>query len=228
MFAALGFWGSVPVIHTLWLNHTTWHMRIAFVYVALHGAINLTCAAIYVARIPEKWKPGRFDIFLSSHQWFHFTVVGAALVHLSAMKLLLEWRDSSGGVCAVPFTQWPSSWTPSGSSESMDACKLFINFLTSCTKTPPPSHVVAELPTRSPLHEAFLTSCPKTPPPSHVVAELPTRSPLHEAFLTSCTKTPPPSHVVTELPTRRLLHTAYSVAPPPSWHEQCSATAFMA
>eukprot|EP00798_Chlamydomonas_sp_ICE-L_P012824 gene12824-40_t len=119
MFAALGFWGSVPVIHTLWLNHTTWHMRIAFVYVALHGAINLTGTAIYVARIPEKWKPGRFDIFLSSHQWFHFAVVAAALVHLSAMKLLLEWRDSSGGVCPVSFTQWPSSWTPSGSSESM-------------------------------------------------------------------------------------------------------------
>eukprot|EP00798_Chlamydomonas_sp_ICE-L_P027201 gene27201-2449_t len=94
-------------------------MRIDFVYVALHGAIYLTGAAIYVARIPEKWKPGRFDIFLSSHQWFHFAVVAAALLHLSAMKLLLEWRDSSGGVCAVPFTQWPSSWTPSGSSESM-------------------------------------------------------------------------------------------------------------
>jgi len=28
-------------------------------------------AAIYAQRIPERWYPGRFDYFLSSHQIFH-------------------------------------------------------------------------------------------------------------------------------------------------------------
>ena len=36
-------------------------------------------------------------------QWFHFAVVSAALLHLYAMRLLIEWRDASGGGCLVPF-----------------------------------------------------------------------------------------------------------------------------
>jgi len=34
------------------------------------------------ARVPERWRPGRFDIWGSSHQIFHILVVFAAAAHL--------------------------------------------------------------------------------------------------------------------------------------------------
>ncbi len=52
-------------------------------------------------RIPERWMPGRFDLVFHSHQIFHVAVVTAALVHLYAIMVMVEWRDASGG-CAVP------------------------------------------------------------------------------------------------------------------------------
>lgn len=54
-------------------------------------------AAIYVARIPERWKPGAFDMAFQSHQIFHVAVVIAAMVHYKASNVLVNWRDATGG-----------------------------------------------------------------------------------------------------------------------------------
>ena len=59
-------------------------------------------AALYAARIPERWRPGAFDLAFNSHQIFHCAVVLAALLHYWGMRILLNWRDTTGG-CAVPF-----------------------------------------------------------------------------------------------------------------------------
>ena len=37
-------------------------------------------AAIYACRVPERWKPGAFDMVAHSHQLFHLSVIAAALV----------------------------------------------------------------------------------------------------------------------------------------------------
>lgn len=60
-------------------------------------------AFIYAMRVPERWKPGAFDIVLHSHQLFHLCVVAAALVHYRGILILLHWRDSTGG-CDLPLT----------------------------------------------------------------------------------------------------------------------------
>ena len=57
---------------------------------------------MYAARIPERWRPGAFDLAGNSHQLFHCAVVAAALLHYWGVRILLEWRDTTGG-CAVPF-----------------------------------------------------------------------------------------------------------------------------
>ena len=40
----------------------------------LGGIIYITGALIYILRIPEKYRPGKHDIWGSSHQIFHFFV----------------------------------------------------------------------------------------------------------------------------------------------------------
>jgi adiponectin receptor len=62
----------------------------------LMGAIYLAGAVIYAMRIPERWKPGAFDLAFHSHQLFHVAVVVAACVHYRATRILLDWRDSTG------------------------------------------------------------------------------------------------------------------------------------
>lgn len=53
----------------------------------LMGAIYLFGAAVYATRIPEKWYPGRFDMFMSSHQIFHVAVVLGAYAHYRCGQL---------------------------------------------------------------------------------------------------------------------------------------------
>lgn len=57
-------------------------------------------AGFYAGRIPERWLPGRFDVWLHGHQIFHVLIVVAAFVHYRAVMLLLHWRDASGGCAA--------------------------------------------------------------------------------------------------------------------------------
>ncbi len=54
-------------------------------------------AVLFALRVPERWKPGAFDLFFSSHQLFHVCVVTAALVHYKGINVMLAWRDGAGG-----------------------------------------------------------------------------------------------------------------------------------
>eukprot|EP00887_Chlorella_sp_A99_P005084 scaffold25.g5084.t1 len=61
-------------------------------------------AGLYAARVPERWKPGAFDVAFHSHQLFHIAVVVAACVHYKATQVLVAWRDATGGCPALPPT----------------------------------------------------------------------------------------------------------------------------
>jgi adiponectin receptor len=95
-FASMGLAGLVPAAHKIIFFHhepvclqTLWYeFGMALFY--------LVGAAIYVARIPERWKPGMFDIAGHSHQIFHVLVVAGAYTHYRAGLLYLHWRDTYG------------------------------------------------------------------------------------------------------------------------------------
>lgn len=59
------------------------------------GAQYLVGAALYAARIPERYFPGRFDIFFGSHGIFHLLVFGAAYTHYLTVVRLYAWRVSN-------------------------------------------------------------------------------------------------------------------------------------
>jgi hypothetical protein len=51
-------------------------------------------AAIYLFQVPERWWPGHFDYFFSSHQLWHLSIFAAVLVHYFALIHMYEWRMS--------------------------------------------------------------------------------------------------------------------------------------
>jgi channel protein (hemolysin III family) len=56
------------------------------------GGQYLVGAALYAARIPERFAPGRFDIVFQSHSIFHLLVFGAAYTHYLTVVRLYAWR----------------------------------------------------------------------------------------------------------------------------------------
>ncbi|GLI62283.1 hypothetical protein VaNZ11_004845 [Volvox africanus] len=100
MFAGLGLWGVVPLIHACIAHSDIAAVRGATALDVLMGALYLLGAVIYATRVPERWLPGRFDVWLHGHQIFHILIVLAALAHYRAVMLLLHWRDASGGCAA--------------------------------------------------------------------------------------------------------------------------------
>ncbi|KAK1315714.1 hypothetical protein QJS10_CPA05g01586 [Acorus calamus] len=96
LFLGMGLSGAVPILHKLIMFkhrpealHTTG-------YELLMGAFYGLGALLYATRVPERWKPGKFDIAGHSHQLFHVLVVAGAYTHYHAGLVYLKWRDLEG------------------------------------------------------------------------------------------------------------------------------------
>lgn len=95
LFILFGLSGVVPAIHYGFLegwfnsvsfNSLSWLFLMAVLYIA--GAV------LYALRIPERFFPGKFDIWLHSHQIFHLFVISGALVHFRGLSELALHRLS--------------------------------------------------------------------------------------------------------------------------------------
>ncbi|CAG8561522.1 302_t:CDS:2 [Paraglomus occultum] len=94
LFIAMGLSAIFPIAHALII----YGWRLCFDVISLNhmllmGSLYISGALIYGARVPERWFPGKFDIWGSSHQIFHIFVVGAALVHYYGVtKTMAYWH----------------------------------------------------------------------------------------------------------------------------------------
>ncbi|GAQ89129.1 hypothetical protein KFL_004890120 [Klebsormidium nitens] len=96
MFAGMGMAGIIPCLHKLAvLPHESVVWKTTRLEAAM-GALYLIGALFYSTRIPERWKPGTFDIAGSSHQIFHLFVLAAAYLHYNTGLIYLDWRDKTG------------------------------------------------------------------------------------------------------------------------------------
>lgn len=59
-------------------------------YLILQGLLYIVGAMIYALRIPERFAPGKFDKFGSSHQIFHVFVLAAASTHFIGLCIAYE------------------------------------------------------------------------------------------------------------------------------------------
>ncbi|RDX63579.1 Heptahelical transmembrane protein 1, partial [Mucuna pruriens] len=96
LFCSMGLFGIVPAIHACFANWTNPRRNITLAYESMMALSYLTGTLFYVTRVPERWKPGWFDLAGHSHQIFHALVVVGALSHYAATLQMLEWRDNYG------------------------------------------------------------------------------------------------------------------------------------
>ncbi|XVE63672.1 hypothetical protein DITRI_Ditri07aG0038400 [Diplodiscus trichospermus] len=96
LFSSMGLFGIVPGIHATIVNWSNPRRNVTLAYESAMAVFYLTGAMFYVSRIPERLKPGWFDLAGHSHQIFHILVVMGALAHYGASLVFLEWRDRNG------------------------------------------------------------------------------------------------------------------------------------
>lgn len=97
VFMAFGLSGVIPAIHYVymegWFNDIS---RASLGWLVLMGLLYILGAMFYALRIPERWFPGKFDLWGQSHQIFHILVIIAALVHFHGISEMAMNRVSLG------------------------------------------------------------------------------------------------------------------------------------
>ena len=97
MFISFGFYSLVPAYQIL--------SQVGFAYanaayslsgLVLMASVYVSGAGLYVARVPERFFPGKFDIWASSHQLFHICVLIAAYIHYGVILNMVTYRLSIG------------------------------------------------------------------------------------------------------------------------------------
>ncbi|KAJ7944537.1 Heptahelical transmembrane protein [Quillaja saponaria] len=96
LFFGMGLSGVAPILHKLYLFWGRPEVLHTTGYEILMGAFYGIGALVYATRIPERWKPGKFDIAGHSHQLFHLFVLAGAYTHYRAGLVYLRWRDLEG------------------------------------------------------------------------------------------------------------------------------------
>jgi adiponectin receptor len=102
VFVSLACSAVVPLVH-----HFVLHGKQTFVIGAMHwtltmGALYLTGAFLYACRIPERFYPGKCDIWFQSHQIFHLLVVAAAFVHYNGIsEMAIQRLTTTGTYCPL-------------------------------------------------------------------------------------------------------------------------------
>ncbi|KAF2267975.1 HlyIII-domain-containing protein [Lojkania enalia] len=111
MFVFMGLSAVFPVFHGIQIYGIE-QMRktIGLDWVVLQGTLYILGAGIYATRFPERLKPGKFDIWGSSHQIFHVLVVLAAASHLTGLIKAFDYEHSQRNG-AVYYTFLRNFWS---------------------------------------------------------------------------------------------------------------------
>ncbi|XP_011084126.1 heptahelical transmembrane protein 1 [Sesamum indicum] len=96
LFVSMGLFGLIPAVHALVANWNDPYRNITLAYESAMALSYLIGTLFYVSRVPERWKPGWFDLVGQSHQVFHVFVVMGALAHYGAAQIFLRCRTQIG------------------------------------------------------------------------------------------------------------------------------------
>ena len=100
-FVLFGVYGLIPATHiALREGIEKQHIIQTGRGLLIMGGIYISGAVVYVLRFPERFFPGKFNTWASSHQLFHVCVVCAALVHYDTLLSMVKYRMSVGS-CAM-------------------------------------------------------------------------------------------------------------------------------
>ncbi len=97
IYVALGVSGLVPIGHLILLvGFQSPDVQQVLPGVSLSIFLNVSGLTIYMSRVPERWWPGQFDIWCSSHQLWHICVVASSLVWYLNASDYHAWREVYG------------------------------------------------------------------------------------------------------------------------------------
>lgn len=96
LFVAMGLFGLIPAVHATAVNWDEPQRNMTLAYEAAMALSYLIGTVFYVTRIPERWRPGWFDLAGHSHQIFHVFVMMGALSHYGAALVFLDFRGKFG------------------------------------------------------------------------------------------------------------------------------------
>ena len=83
VFASLLLNAGILLALVTWITAN----RLDLFYWIFGGILYIAGATIYMLRLPERFFPGLFDIFGSSHQIFHiFIVIAAVMTYYAALQ----------------------------------------------------------------------------------------------------------------------------------------------
>ncbi len=97
VFSTFGLYGAIPFFHIYFregygnadIAHSMWG-------IVLMAATYIGGGALYAFRIPERFWPGKFDVWASSHQMFHLCVIVGSIVHYKTLFMMIKYRLHSG------------------------------------------------------------------------------------------------------------------------------------
>ncbi|KAJ2082907.1 hypothetical protein H4R24_001237 [Coemansia sp. RSA 988] len=95
IFMGIAGAGLVPIIHAAVLNgYIDAVDRMSLWYVVGMCALYIVGTVIYAFKIPERYRPGKHNVLLHSHQIFHVFVVLAAILHYVGIIRALTWAHA--------------------------------------------------------------------------------------------------------------------------------------
>ena len=104
LYTVLGLSTFLPIIHgALIYPYSTMDLRVGLSGFLGLGILNFSGAAIYAARIPERWCSRIFDIWGNSHQIMHVLVVMGAVSFEKGLLACVSWwqSDEAKAVCGL-------------------------------------------------------------------------------------------------------------------------------
>lgn len=101
VFMGFGLSGVIPAVHYL---YSEGFFNSSFGWLLLMGILYIVGALLYAMRVPERFFPGKCDIWFHSHQLFHVLVIAAAFVHYHGISELAMHRLTGGDCNMDEFT----------------------------------------------------------------------------------------------------------------------------
>ena len=96
-FSLFGLYGAVPFVHIYMRDGYTYSSNAYSLWgIVAMAATYIGGGALYAFRIPERFWPGKFDVWASSHQIFHCCVIVGAIVHYKTLFKMIRYRLSVG------------------------------------------------------------------------------------------------------------------------------------
>jgi len=113
LFVAMGLSGVIPCVHYgITDGFRSLIDEAAFHWMMIMASLYIGGALLYAVRVPERFFPGKCDIWFQSHQIFHMFVVIAAFVHYHGISEMAVNRLSAGSCAEQLAAKWPEIYGP--------------------------------------------------------------------------------------------------------------------